>query len=81
MCWVQCERVTLFVNAYEVMDWVLGGAARPDEQEGRLEQWERGDSREWTILEDSAVSRKKLWKNIGCLLSAPTFGFGGSRLW
>ena len=21
------------------------------------------------------------WNNIGCLVSAPTFGFGGSRLW
>ena len=25
--------------------------------------------------------RKKLWKKIGCLLSAPTFGLGGSILW
>ena len=35
MCWGQCEIVTLFVNAYEVMAWGLVGAARPDEQEGR----------------------------------------------
>ena len=26
-------------------------------------------------------SRDELWKNIGCLLSAPTFGCGGLRLW
>ena len=26
-------------------------------------------------------SRNKLWKNIGCLVSAPTFGLGGSSLW
>ena len=26
-------------------------------------------------------SRKEFWKNIGCLVSAPTFGLGGSRLW
>ena len=26
-------------------------------------------------------SRNKLWKNVGCLLSAPTFDIGGSRLW
>ena len=26
-------------------------------------------------------SRNKLWKNIGCFLSAPTFGLEGSRLW
>ena len=26
-------------------------------------------------------SRNKFWKNIECLLSAPTFGIGGSRLW
>ena len=23
----------------------------------------------------------EFWKNIGCLLSEPTFGLGGSRLW
>ena len=23
----------------------------------------------------------EFWKNIGCLVSAPTFGLGGSRLW
>ena len=23
----------------------------------------------------------EFWKNIGCLISAPTFGLGGSRLW
>ena len=21
------------------------------------------------------------WKNIGCIVSDPTFGFGGSRMW
>ena len=26
-------------------------------------------------------SSNKFWKNIGCLVSAPTFGLGGSRLW
>ena len=26
-------------------------------------------------------SSSELWKNIGCLVSAPTFGLGGSRLW
>ena len=26
-------------------------------------------------------SRNEFWKNIGCLVSAPTFGIGGSRLW
>ena len=34
MCWGKCERVTLFVNAYEVMDWGLIGAGSPNEQEG-----------------------------------------------
>ena len=23
----------------------------------------------------------EFWKNIGCLVSAPTFSLGGSRLW
>ena len=26
-------------------------------------------------------SRNKFWKNIACILSVPTFGLGGSRLW
>ena len=26
-------------------------------------------------------SSSEFWKNIGCLVSAPTFGLGGSRLW
>ena len=26
-------------------------------------------------------SREKLWKNIGCLISAPNFGLGGEILW
>ena len=26
-------------------------------------------------------SRNEFWKSIGCLLSAPNFGFGGSKLW
>ena len=25
--------------------------------------------------------RNEFWKNIGCLVSDPTFGIGGSRLW
>ena len=26
-------------------------------------------------------SSNEFWKNIGCLVSAPTFGLGGSRMW
>ena len=26
-------------------------------------------------------SSNEFWKNIGCLVSAPTFGIGGSMLW
>ena len=26
-------------------------------------------------------SRKESWENISCLVSAPTFGIGGLRLW
>ena len=26
-------------------------------------------------------SSNEFWKNIGCLISAPTFGLGGSMLW
>ena len=45
MCWGQCERVTLFVNAYEIMAWTLGGEYQLDEQEGIRGQWKRGYSR------------------------------------
>ena len=27
------------------------------------------------------LSSNEFWKNIGCLVSAPNFGLGGSRLW
>ena len=27
------------------------------------------------------LSTNEFWKNIGCLVSAPTFGIGGSRMW
>ena len=32
----------------------------------------------WKVLK---FSNNEFWKNIGCLISAPIFGFGGSRLW
>ena len=34
MCWGRCERVALFVNDYEVMEWELIRAASMNEQEG-----------------------------------------------
>ena len=34
--------------------------------------------RAWKVWQ---FSSNKFWKNIGCLVSAPTFGLGGSRLW
>ena len=33
------------------------------------------------ILESSAVFMERILEKIGCLLSASTFGLGGSRLW
>ena len=60
MCWGQCERVTLFVNAYEIMAWTLGGEDQLDEQEGIRGQWERGESREWTISEASSVFKEQI---------------------
>ena len=62
MCWGRCKIVTLFVNAYEVMAWGLGGADLTSEQEGIREKWERGDSREWTILEALAVFKERTMK-------------------
>ena len=41
------------------MAWGLRGADRPDEQEGRRVQWEKGNSREWTILVGLAISRNE----------------------
>ena len=41
MCWGRCERVALFVNAYEFMAWVLGGSTWTNEQEGRIGQWQK----------------------------------------
>ena len=48
----------LMLMKLQPMDW--GGAAQPDEKEGRQGQWERGDSREWTILEASAVFKARI---------------------
>ena len=45
MSWGRCERVSLFVNAYKVMSWVLGGANQLNEQEGGRGKLERVDSR------------------------------------
>ena len=39
MCWGKYERVSLFVNAYEVMAWGLGGASLLDEKEGGRGKW------------------------------------------
>ena len=55
---MRCERVTLFVNYYEVISWGFGGEAVTNEQEGRQGKWERGDSREWKISEALAVFKE-----------------------
>ena len=47
-----------------------------DEENGRGGTQE--NERFWKLWR---FSRNEFWKNIGCLLSAPTFGFGVSRLW
>ena len=47
-----------------------------DEYNGRRGTQENG--RFWKLRR---LSRNEFWKNIGCLLSSPTFGLGGSRLW
>ena len=47
-----------------------------DEENGRGGTQDNGRFRklQW-------FSRNQLWKNIGCILSAPNFGLGGLRLW
>ena len=47
-----------------------------DEDNGR---GETQDNRQFRKLR--RLSRNKFWKNIGCLLLAPTFGLGGLILW
>ena len=47
-----------------------------DEDNGRGGNQENGRFRKLRRL-----SRNELWKNIGCLLSAPIFGLWGSRMW
>ena len=49
---------------------------KADEDNGRGGTTENGKF--WKLRR---FSRNELWKNIECLLSAPTFGLGGSRLW
>ena len=45
-----------------------------DDEDGRLGTQENG--RFWKL---QRFSRNELWKNIGCLLLAPTFGLGGVK--
>ena len=47
-----------------------------DEENGRGGTQENGQF--WKLRR---FSRNELWKNIGCLLSAPTFSLWGSILW
>ena len=47
-----------------------------DEDNGR-----GGNQHNWQFWKPRRFSRNEFWKNIGCLLSAPTFGLGGSILW
>ena len=47
-----------------------------DEENGK--QRVKGNVR---YLKVRRFSSSEFWKNIGCLVSAPTFGLGGLRLW
>ena len=47
-----------------------------DEDNGRGETQEDGKFRKLRRF-----SRNELWKNIGCILSPPTFGLRGSIMW
>ena len=47
-----------------------------DKENGK--QRVKGNVRYWKFR---CLSSCEFWKNIGCLVSAPTFGLGGSRLW
>ena len=81
MCWGKCERVTFFLMLMKLWpgDW--------EEQLDHMnkisdENNERGGTQKnGQFRKLRWFSRKNVWKNIGCFLSAPTFGLGGSRLW
>ena len=77
MCWGKLERVTLFVNAYEVIYWDWEDHLDRMNKEVDKDNERGGNLTELTILEASAVFKKKFCKKIGFLLSAPTFGLGG----
>ena len=47
-----------------------------DEEIGK--QWVKGIVR---FRKVRRFSSSEFWRNIGCMVSAPTFGLGGSRLW
>ena len=49
---------------------------RVDEENGKASN--KGNVRYQKVRR---FSSNEFWKNIGCLVSAPTFGLGGSRLW
>ena len=60
-------------------DWIdhlKGMNQKIDEENGK--HLVKGNVRYYKVCRFSSC---ELWKNIGCLVSAPTFGLGGSRLW
>ena len=49
---------------------------KADEENGKA--LNRGNVRYQKVC---CFSSNEFWKNIGCLVSAPTFGLGESRVW
>ena len=58
------------------IDWLRRMNRKVDEENGK--QLVKGNVWYCKFLRFSSC---EFWKNIGCLISAPTFGLGGSRLW
>ena len=61
------------------MDWIIQlnrMNQKVDEENGKA--LNKGNVRYRKVRR---FSSNEFWKNIGCLVSAPTFGLGGLRLW
>ena len=81
MCRGKCERVTLFLMLMKLWpvnweDQIDQMNKKVDEKNGRGRTQDNGRFRKL-----QRFSRNEFWKNIGCLLSAPIFGLGGSIMW
>ena len=63
------------------MAWGLDRSIEEDELKGDEENWKQRVKGNVRYRKVRCFSSCEFWKNIGCLVSVPTFGLWGSRLW